>query len=144
MHEAHHWQTIWNKPPLWLDDYEPTKPVQEQEFEAIPFRVSLLSNNLPTFHLGQVVSYRRRSSSESEPRYMVESCQLIQNGVAYLRILCRDIHQNVFPPYHPDLPAFMLLIPASFCLVDYPEILQDYEDRLNTRLQDGVFAGGCC
>ena len=138
------WPTLWNKPPLRLDDYEPTNPIQEPEFEAVPFRICLQNNNLPEFYRGQVVSYGEGNNTEQ--RYMVEYCQLIQNGVAYLKILCRDEHQKVFPPYHPDFPAFMLLIPASSCFVSYPESLQEYENNLNssTKLQDGWYAGGCC
>ena len=138
------WPTLWNKPPLRLDDYEPTSPIWELEFEAIPFRICVQNNNLPGVYRGQVVNYGESNSNEQ--RYMVEYCQLVQNEVAYLKIVCRDKHQNVFPPYHPDFPAFMLLIPASSSFVSYPENLQEYESNLNssTELQGKCYAGGCC
>ena len=143
MYDVLQWPTLWNKTPLRLDDYEPTKPIQEKEFEAIPFRVCLRNNDLPAVHRGQVVSYGERNNAER--RYIVEHCQLIQNGVAYLKVLCRDKHQKVFPPYHPNFPAFMLLIPASSCFVGYPENLREYENNLNSSTeQDRTYAGGCC
>ena len=143
MHDIHQWPALWNAPPLWLDDYQPTHPTPEHEFEAVPFRVYLESDDLPTFQQGQIVSYRGRNRAEQ--RYMVEHCQLMHNGIAYLKVVCRNQDQKVFPPYHPEFPAFMLLIPIAFCSVDYPRCLQEYEDQLNdSTKQDRVYSAGCC
>ena len=85
----------------------------EGEFDGIPIRLKLdplCSTDLEPFQRGTVVSYKE---SNDAGKYMVECCQLVREGVAYLKVVYRTSSQAVFPAYDEKRPAFILSVPAQ-------------------------------
>jgi hypothetical protein len=85
----------------------------EGEFDGIPIRLKLdplRSTDLEPFQRGTVISYKE---SNDAGKYMVECCQLVREGVAYLKVVYRTSSQAVFPAYDEKRPAFILSIPAQ-------------------------------
>ena len=127
------WEKMWNEPTLILDLYvssnNPTTSDQkspatsttyfypEEEFMGIPYRVKFDQSRCDKpVHIktGNAVDILRTNTFYG--RYIVDSCQLIRNGQAYLAIHFRNYDRQGFTStIDPRHPSFILEIPQSFC-----------------------------
>ena len=120
------WSAQLKKPNIHLIDLHATSPCPEHVFEGVPFRIQIAQQHyLPTFIRGTIITIPLLHG-QTNFYYVVEWCQLIEKGLAYLRVNCRDTEQNVMSSYDPILPPFILVIPLECCDVEFPANLSHY------------------
>ena len=140
-----YWEKIWTKPVLVLDLYvKSIKADQlgaqspfhtyfhpETEFMGIKYRVTIEASRCHhplTIRRGDTVDINGTNRFQS--RYIVESCQLIRNGYAYLAVHFRAFHQQKFTDTRdPKHPSFILAVPETFCKTPLMPHLQPIRPR---------------
>ncbi len=125
------WKKIWRRRPITLDHFAaPTKYIRsdkdlspkttyfhvENEFAGYAYRVVIdptqcLANL--TFRRGTTVNIC--GVNDSKGQYVVEYCQLVRKGIAYLPVHFRQFDgQGFTSPFDPRHMSFILIIPVTF------------------------------
>jgi hypothetical protein len=129
-----YWEEIWTRPTLVLDLYVKPREVNlshthhlptstyfqpETEFIGIKYRVTIEADRC---HRSQALEVRKGDTvdvcgtNRSHGRYIVEACQLIRNGHAYLAVHFHTFQEQGFTDTRdPCHPSFILEVPQSFC-----------------------------
>ena len=120
------WQRIWKAPPISLDKYlvhfdnphlpQPTYFHPETEFMGIPYRLKIdlgKCHDLQPLFQGNTVGVYDLNSRRH--RYVIDSCQLIRDDVAYLIVHNRYFDDQGFTSVNdPRHPSFVLEVPDFF------------------------------
>ena len=122
------WDKIWERPAIDLEPYLEmthynnrqaisTFFYPEHEFAGYTYHVIFNPARLKTkifFRRGTAVNIQ--GINETDGRYLVDYCQLIRDGIAYLPVHFRDRHKQGFSivndPFHY---SFILMIPVNLC-----------------------------
>jgi hypothetical protein len=126
------WEMIWQEGTLVLDLYITTAvPTlsdlcrspsdiyfqQEMEFTGFDYRVRIDETRCHeplTIKAGNVVDILKTNTRHG--RYIIDSCQMIRDGRAYLPVHYREYYGQGFTnASDPRHPSFILDIPESFC-----------------------------
>ena len=123
------WDKIWERTAINLDPYLittdynnrqgslPTIFHPEYEFAGYTYRVKLDATRLQTkifFRHGTAVNVR--DINEPDGQYLVDHCQLVRGGIAYLPVHFREYHNQEFSAVNdPRHYSFILTIPVELC-----------------------------
>lgn len=140
------WDIIWERPAIDLDPYLitmeydnrptslPTVFHPEREFAGYSYRVELDASRLEKkifFRRGTAVDIRE--INEPDGRYLVEYCQLIRDGIAYLPVHFREYHNQGFSTANdPRHHSFILAVPAFLCKSPFLPHLHPHIANYNT------------
>ena len=116
---------LWNISPMILDPSRLPDLFPEATFHSALFRLDLTSTDyldkVPfIFPLRQGSTIVFQGFENTQTRYIVEWCQLIQEGRKYLKVTGLDRSFNFIPYNDPYFPSFILILPIRFADVPLP------------------------
>ena len=132
--EKEEWPSIWAGQTLPIDrllqeyrlpyrtSYVTT--IAEHNYRGTPWRlrideVKASKGSMPILRHGMILSYNH--SNTDCVRYIIDHCIFRDTTVAYLKVYCFNIDQDVCEP-DSTRPPFLLTIPIQYCDVrDYPD-----------------------
>jgi hypothetical protein len=129
------WPTIWAGKTLHLDKflqeyrlaYRTTyiTAIEERNYRGTPWRLRVdevkASKGMPILRHGMIVSYLH--SNTKHLRYIVDHCIFRDLTIAYLKVYCFNLDQDVCDS-ESTRPPFLLAVPIDYCQVrDYPDSL---------------------
>ncbi len=127
-----HWQDLWQQPTLALDLYVTPNSTSdatnrqsavmtylqsETQFVGMNYRLRVEEARCDKhFEIRRGDSVNFLDANRRYGRYIVDACQWIEKGCAYLPVHYREYYSQGFTDTQDPLhPSFILDIPASFC-----------------------------
>jgi hypothetical protein len=116
------WNEIWSTPPIIINTSFSSKPIFEFMFQSALFRIQLSSayflHTREKRKIRQGTTFVFKGYEDSEVRFVVEWCQMVNHHDAYLKLVGMNDEGGLFPWSDPDFPSFILIVP--FCIVEVP------------------------
>jgi hypothetical protein len=109
-------QQHWNNPPILVNNFN-SETVPETQFLDAVGRVSVDEHFAAHIWKGSVIDF---GLGNSEIRFFATCTQLMDNKVAYIRVVAHDRHGSRCDAAHPDFGNFILVIPRRLNDVVFP------------------------